>query len=80
MAQKLNDLQIEKISNIKPEKGGPPAIIEGDNWKKFPDFNYQYTSFSKSIQQQWMPAAALLFWLIVCVLLTEISGRNLKLI
>lgn len=80
MAQKLNDLQIEKISNIKPEKGGPPAIIEGDNWKKFPDFNYQYTSFSKSIQQQWMPAAALFFWLIVCVFMIEISGRNLKLI
>ena len=80
MAQKLNDLQIEKISNIKPEKGGPPAIIEGDNWKRFPDFEYHYTSFSKSIQQQWMPAAALIFWLIICVLMIEKSGRNLKLI
>ncbi|KFF02574.1 ABC transporter permease [Chryseobacterium luteum] len=80
MAQKLNDLQIEKISNVKPEKGGPPAIIEGDNWKKFPDFNYQYTSFSKSIREQWMPAAALLFWLMVCVLMIETAGRNLKLI
>ncbi|MCD0477777.1 DUF3526 domain-containing protein [Chryseobacterium sp. LC2016-29] len=80
MAQKLNDLQIEKISNIKPEKGGPPAIIEGDNWKKFPDFEYRFTSFSKSIQQQWMPAAALIFWLTICVLMIEISGRNLKLI
>jgi ABC-2 type transport system permease protein len=36
MAQHLNDLQIEHISNIKPEKGGPPAIIDKDNWKKFP--------------------------------------------
>ena len=80
MAQKLNDLQIEKISNIKPEKGGPPAIIESDNWKKFPDFEYQYSSFSKSLQEQWMPAAALIFWLVVCVFMIEISGRNLKLI
>lgn len=80
MAQKLNDLQIEKISNVKPEKGGPPAIIDGNNWKKFPDFKYQYTLFSKSIKEQWMPAAALLFWLMVCVCMIEISGQNLKLI
>ncbi|KFC19531.1 ABC transporter permease [Chryseobacterium sp. FH1] len=80
MAQKLNDLQIEKLSNIKPEKGGPPAIIEAENWKKIPDFNYQYTSFSKSIQEQWMPVAALLFWLVVCVFMIEMSSRNLKLI
>lgn len=80
MAQKLNDLQIEKISNVKPEKGGPPAIVEGDNWKKFPDFKYQYSSFSKSFQEQWMSAVALLFWLMVCVFMIEIAGRNLKLI
>lgn len=80
MAQKLNDLQIEKISNIKPEKGGPPAIIEGDNWKRFPDFSYQFTSFSQSIVQQWLSAAALIFWLMICVLMIEISSRRLKLI
>lgn len=80
MAQKLNDLQIEKISNVKSEKGGPPAIIEGDNWKKFPDFTYQYTSFSKSISEQWIPVVALLFWLIICVFMIEMAGKNLKLI
>lgn len=80
MAQRLNDLQIEHISNVKPEKGGPPAIIDKDNWKKFPDFNYQYTSFSESIKKQWMPVAALFFWLAGCIIIIEISGRKLKLI
>ncbi len=80
MAQHLNDLQIEHISNIKPEKGGPPAIIDHDNWKKFPDFDYQYTSLSDSIKKQSIPVIALLVWLIICITVIEISGRKLKLI
>ncbi len=80
MAQHLNDLQIEHISNIKPEKGGPPAIIDHDNWKKFPDFDYQYTSLSDSIKEQSIPVIALLVWLIICITVIEISGRKLKLI
>lgn len=80
MAQRLNDLQIEHISNVKPEKGGVPAIINSENWKEFPDFKYQYTSFSESLTQQWMPVAALLFWLVICLFIIEIGGRNLKLI
>ncbi|MCJ8152700.1 DUF3526 domain-containing protein [Chryseobacterium sp. SSA4.19] len=80
MAQRLNDLQIGQISNIKPEKGGPPAIVKSENWKKFPDFNYRYTPVSESIREQWMPAASLLFWLLISVCVIETGGRNLKLI
>ncbi|AZA76229.1 DUF3526 domain-containing protein [Chryseobacterium sp. G0186] len=80
MAQRLNDLQIEKISNIKPEKGGPPAVIGGKNWKEFPDFTYQYTPFTEGVQHQWISSVALLFWLAACILIIEICSRNLKLI
>ncbi|WP_126650507.1 ABC transporter permease [Chryseobacterium aureum] len=80
MAQHLNDLQIEQISNIKPENGGPPAVINKDNWEKFPDFQYRYTSVLDSMKQQPVPAAALILWMAVCVIAIEISGRKLKLI
>lgn len=80
LAQKMNDLQIEKISNIKPEKGGPAAIVDAGNWKKFPDFSYRYVSFRESFAGQWIPAAALVFWLALCLIMIEIAGRNLKLI
>lgn len=80
MAQHLNNLQIEHISNIKPEKGGPPAIIDHDNWKKFPDFNYQYTPLSDGIKEQSIPGIALLVWLAICIIMIEINGRKLKLI
>ncbi|NIF04769.1 DUF3526 domain-containing protein [Chryseobacterium sp. Tr-659] len=80
MAQHLNDLQIEHISNIKPEKGGPPAIIGKDNWKKFPDFRYQYASVFDSIREQIISFVALIIWLAVCIIFIEVSGRKLKLI
>jgi len=80
MAQHLNDLQIKYISNIKPEKGGPPAVIDKDNWKKFPDFNYQYTNVLDSLKEQSIPAVALLLWLAIGITAIEISGRKLKLI
>lgn len=80
MAQHLNRLQIEQISNIKPEKGGPPAIINSENWRKFPDFNYQYTSFGKSLAAQYLPAAALIFWFLLCIAMAELTSRKLKLI
>lgn len=80
MAQHLNDLQIEKISNIKPENGGPPAVIDKDNWEKFPDFKYRYTPVLDSLKEQPIPGAALVLWLMLCVIAIEISGRKLKLI
>lgn len=80
MAQKLNDLQIEKISNVKPENGGPPAKIDGKNWKEFSDFNYVFIPFDESLKQQLISLAALIFWMAVCVASIEIAGRNLKLI
>lgn len=80
MAQHLNDLQIENISNIKPENGGPPAVIDKDNWEKFPDFKYRYTSVLYSLKEQPVPAASLVLWMAICVIAIEISGRKLKLI
>lgn len=80
MAQRLNDLQINNISNIKPNKDGPPVKINQDNWKKFEDFNYQFYPVKDSLRTQWIPLAALLFWLILSVTIIEITGRKLKLI
>lgn len=80
LAQKMNDLQIEHISNIKPDKGGLPAIISQDNWKSLPDFNYKYALFTKGIATEWIPIVAILFWSVFCIVIVEISSKNLKLV
>lgn len=80
MAQTLNDLQIENISNIKPKPGETPATISAENWKKIPDFNYEMPSFSSTFTSQPIAVVALFFWSILCIIMIELTGRNLKLI
>jgi ABC-2 type transport system permease protein len=80
LAQKMNDLQIENISNIKPAPGEKPAMVSKKNWQKFPDFKYEFTSLKENIKNQIISVAAIIFWLLLCIVLVEINAKNLKLI
>ncbi|AZB10842.1 DUF3526 domain-containing protein [Chryseobacterium sp. G0162] len=80
LAQRMNDLQIEHISNIKPKENEKPAMVGKENWHKFPDFQYEFTSIKESLSHQILPLAAIIFWLLVCILMVELSVKNLKLI
>jgi len=80
LAQKMNDLQIENISNLKPAPGGKPAVISKDHWKKFPDFVYKLTPLKESLLHQLMPFIAIVFWLLICLVAVELGAKNLKLI
>lgn len=80
LAQQMNTLQIENISNIKPKPGEKQAMVSNENWKKFPDFQYQFTSLKDSLSNQLLPLMAIIFWFLVCILMIELSAKNLKLI
>ncbi|AZB28396.1 ABC transporter permease [Chryseobacterium balustinum] len=80
LAQNMNDLQIENISNSQPSKGEKPATVSSEEWKQFPDFKYEFTSLKESIWQQITTLAAVLFWLLICVAMIELSAKHLKLI
>ncbi|WET50870.1 DUF3526 domain-containing protein [Chryseobacterium indologenes] len=80
LAQRMNDLQIEHISNLKPGKGEKPAMVSKENWQKFPDFQYEFTSIKESVSNQNLPLATIIFWLFACVIMVELSAKKLKLI
>lgn len=80
LAQRMNDLQIEHISNIKPKEDEKPATVGNENWQRFPDFKYEFTSLKESLTRQLLPLMAIIFWLVVCVLIIELCAKNLKLI
>nr|WP_315035104.1 DUF3526 domain-containing protein [uncultured Chryseobacterium sp.] len=80
LAQQMNDLQIEHISNIKPKENEKPAMVSKENWHNFPDFQYKFISIKESLSHQVLPLAAIIFWLLVCILMVELSAKNLKLI
>ncbi|MGO4710209.1 ABC transporter permease, partial [Chryseobacterium sp. 2TAF14] len=67
LAQKMNDLQIENISNIKPAPGEKPSMVSRENWQQFPDFKYEFTSVKENIKNQIISVTAIVFWLLLCV-------------
>lgn len=80
LAQRMNDLQIEQISNSKPEPGEKQAMVSKENWQKFPDFEYEFISLGESLSKQLLPLLAIIFWLFACILMVELSAKNLKLL
>lgn len=80
LAQKMNDLQIENISNIKPAPGEKPAMVSKENWQQFPDFKYEFTDLNENIKNQIISLMAIVFWLLLCVVMVELNAKNLKLI
>ncbi len=80
LAQNMNELQIENISNSQPPPGEKPATVSNDKWKQFPDFKYEFTTLKESIWQQITTLSAVLFWLLLCVTMVELSAKKLKLI
>lgn len=80
LAQRMNNLQIENISNVKPALGEKPAIVGKENWQKFPDFKYEFTSLNESMKDQAISIVSIIFWLLLCVVLIELNAKNLKLI
>lgn len=80
LAQRMNELQIEQISNIKPKPGEKQAMVSKENWQKFPDFQYEFTPLKESLSNQLLPLFAIIFWLFICVLTVELSVKNVKLI
>ncbi len=77
LAQHMNNLQIEHISNVK---GKEPAIISKSNWQEFPDFHYSFVPLKYSIAQQCVSILALALWLIVSCALVEFTAKKLQLI
>jgi ABC-2 type transport system permease protein len=76
LAQKMNELQIQLISNKKQGKSDKPYVISKTHWHEMPDFIYQQQSFGSLLNNQLLTITALLFWLIVSAFMVIISSKN----
>lgn len=65
LAQQMNDLQIKYISNKKPKEGNHGMHVDNAHFKAFPDFTSQFISLQETVNQEYLPLAALLFWLLL---------------
>lgn len=78
LAQEMNELQMEFISNAKPAPGDKPHTISNDHWKEFPDFKHQFVSTGTALQNESLSIAALVCWSIVSLILIFYLSKNAK--
>ena len=78
LAQKMNKLQIDKISNIAPGEEEKPLAISKANWAEQPDFNYQFGKLSSVITNELLALSALTCWLLATVMLLQYTTRWIK--
>jgi ABC-2 type transport system permease protein len=78
LAQKMNKLQIDKISNIAPGEGEKPLAISKANWAEQPDFNYHFGKLSLVITNELLALSALTCWLLATVMLLQYTTRWIK--
>ncbi|ELR69400.1 hypothetical protein C900_05090 [Fulvivirga imtechensis AK7] len=67
LAQQMNELQMELISNKAPAPGEKPHTISRDHWKQLPDFKHRYISISSTLRSELWSIIALLGWSIATV-------------
>ncbi|MEP1095897.1 MAG: DUF3526 domain-containing protein [Cyclobacteriaceae bacterium] len=78
LAQEMNELQMELISNISPDADEEPHMISKEHWEEFPDFKHQFLSISTALQNEMWSVIALLFWSMASVILSGILSKKMK--
>jgi ABC-2 type transport system permease protein len=62
LAQHMNTLQMELISNKKLGENDKPYSISREHWHEFPDFHYQHVPFGAALAAEMISLGALLVW------------------
>lgn len=80
LAQKMNDLQIEYVSNNSPKEGSHLLHIEKKHWQELEDFKYRFLPVDKVFMNERSSVAALLYWLIGSFAALTIIVKRFKVI
>lgn len=80
LAQQMNDLQIQYISNRKPKEGNHLLHIDKKHWSAFRDFKYTFLTLRQVLHNEVMSIAALIFWLFFSIAGINVVSKNFKMI
>lgn len=69
MAQRMNELQMQLISNAKRGEHDKPYSISRSHWADMPDFRYRARKVDYVFHEEQLSIAALIFWLLLPMLL-----------
>ena len=80
LAQAMNELQINYVSNAKPKEGSHALHIHNDHFKKFPDFKYSFLPLQQCLQHKLPSLLALFFWFALSWFALVYVSKNFKII
>ncbi|MFC0774168.1 DUF3526 domain-containing protein [Terrimonas alba] len=80
LAQRMNDLQIQYVSNTTPKEGSYGLHIDKKHWNEFEDFHYEFMPAGKIFRNERLSVAALLFWLVSSFVGISIIAKRFKII
>ena len=80
LAQTMNNLQIDLISNQVKSSSDPSARLTKDHWKNMPDFHQQFLSFGEVLKNESSSLLVLFAWLLAGVLLTVFYSKKIKVV
>lgn len=80
LAQKMNQLQIKKISNIAPGENEKPLFISKTNWASQPDFNYHFKLLNKIVSNELLSLLSLSIWLLASIIALQYASKWIKII
>jgi ABC-2 type transport system permease protein len=78
LAQKMNELQMRYISNVKLSPTDKPYTISHEHWKEFPDFNYRFVTTSSALRNEYLSITALLMWSALSFMLIVYVSKKVK--
>lgn len=78
LAQTMNQLQIDNISNKVKTSADKSAVLSHDHWEVLPDFKQTFPGFGQTLSNEWFSAISLLAWLVALILLIRFSSHRLK--
>jgi ABC-2 type transport system permease protein len=76
MAQAMNNLQIDLISNKKLADTAMPYKISSSYWKQFPNFHYQFFSTKQQLSHATLPSIILIVWLLLLGIIIKIVAQK----
>lgn len=79
-SQYMNDLQMKFISNKAKSSEGKVHVVNKENWKALPTFNYEFISVNKTIISQLLALVTLFVWLLLTLVFINKFSNRFKII
>lgn len=78
LAQAMNSLQKDYISNKKQLETDEPYTVSHNHWAGFPDFEYRFLGISSVFKTSLVSLAALALWLFLSLLFISVVSKKAK--